>query len=163
LDKAQGGVNDCLAEKIGLEKLSPLIPEPLADNTHESFGIGRVGVLPAKMTLKELSSFVKKTLNLPAVRYSGDCDKIIQKIAVCGGDGSGARYISAAVKQGCDAYITGDLRYHCVQEALESGISFLAITHYGGEIHIVDAIVSRLKDHVEIFPSSIDGQVFTSM
>jgi dinuclear metal center YbgI/SA1388 family protein len=163
LDKAPGGVNDCLAEKIGLEKLTPLIPEPLSDNTLQSFGIGRIGFLPAKMKTTELARHVKSSLNLPTIRYSGEPEKLIKKIAICGGDGSGTRYIEAAIQKGCDAYITGDLRYHCVQEALESGIVLLDITHYSGEIPIVPAIVSRLEKFVKISPSSIDGQVFSSM
>ncbi|MCL1884979.1 MAG: Nif3-like dinuclear metal center hexameric protein [Defluviitaleaceae bacterium] len=161
LDKANNGVNDCLAEKIGLENLSPLIPEP--GDCEKPFGLGRVGFLPKELTLSELASHLKLALNLPSIRISGDSSKKIKKVALCGGDGSGSRFIEAAISQNCDAYITGDLRYHVVQEALESGITFLDITHYGGEIPIVDAIVSRLKPHVEIFPSSIYGQVFSSV
>ncbi|MCL1877419.1 MAG: Nif3-like dinuclear metal center hexameric protein, partial [Defluviitaleaceae bacterium] len=64
---------------------------------------------------------------------------------------------------GCDVYITGDLRYHAISDALESGIALIDVSHYGGEILVVDAIVSRLKNFVEIFPSSICGQNFASM
>jgi len=188
LDKAIGGVNDCLAEKIGLGNLTPLIycersqisasanDKSTLNSAVQKFdavrgltegvdnlGIGRVGFLSEKMTLSQLAEHVKTALNLPSLRYSGDTNKLIKKIGICGGDGSGSRYIDAAIKQNCDVYITGDLRYHCVQEALETGIAFLDITHYGGEIPIVDEIVSRLKNHIEIFPSSIDGQVFTSI
>ncbi|MCL1844907.1 MAG: Nif3-like dinuclear metal center hexameric protein [Defluviitaleaceae bacterium] len=164
LDKAPGGVNDCLAEKIGLEKIAPLIPE--SENEPESeniFGIGRTGYLKKETTLAQLIQHIKSVLNLPSLRFSGNSSKILKKIAVCGGDGSGNRYIDAAIAAECDAYVTGDLRYHAVQDALESGIALIDITHYGGEILVVDAIVARLKNYVEIFPSSIDGQVFETV
>ncbi|MDR0272227.1 MAG: Nif3-like dinuclear metal center hexameric protein [Clostridiales bacterium] len=155
LDKAVGGVSDCLAEKIGLNYVSPLIKEE-----NECIGIGRVGFISEETTLSRLAENVKISLNLPSLRFSGSSDKKIKKVAICGGDGSSARYVDAAISQNCDAYITGDLRYHCVQEALESGIGLIDITHYGSEILVVDAIISRFKNQVEIFPSSIDGQVF---
>ncbi|MCL2356578.1 MAG: Nif3-like dinuclear metal center hexameric protein [Defluviitaleaceae bacterium] len=170
IDKSAGGVNDLLAEKIGLTNVSPLIPEAYFENNappievcraSTNFGIGRVG--RSETTLAQLAEHVKSALNLPSVRFCGDASKKLKKIAVCGGDGSGARYINAAISHGCDVYITGDLRYHAVSEAMECGLSFIDITHYGGEILIVDAIVERLKNYVEIFPSSINGQVFETL
>ena len=160
LDKAQGGVNDCLAEKLGLKILSPLIPE----SEHPNIGIGRISQFPEKITLSQLAAHAKAALNLDSIRFSGDPNKPIKKIGICGGDGSGSRYVNAAISQDCDAYITGDLRYHCVQDALESGIGLIDITHYSGEILILQAIVNRLKNNnLEIFPTSIDGQVFKSI
>jgi dinuclear metal center YbgI/SA1388 family protein len=155
LDKAQGGVNDCLAEKIGLENLSSLAPE------ESNKGIGRVGFLREEKIFSLFAEGVKNKLNLPSVRICGDEKKLVKKIGLCGG--SGERYIDAAIKQGCDAFVTGDLRYHAVQDALESGIVLLDITHYSGEILVLDAIISRFKNHVEIFSSSIDGQVFSTL
>ncbi|MCL2225152.1 MAG: Nif3-like dinuclear metal center hexameric protein [Defluviitaleaceae bacterium] len=162
LDKAAGGVNDCLAQKIGLANLSPLIPE-----NDCGVGIGRVGFLPQKITAGAFYAALKETLGIDAIRFCGDKEKFVQKIGICGGDGSGARYVQAAINCGCDAYVTGDLRYHCVQDALESGIAMIDITHYGGEIFVLDEIVKRLKtaakNSFEIFPSSIGGQVFGHM
>ncbi|MCL1844227.1 MAG: Nif3-like dinuclear metal center hexameric protein [Defluviitaleaceae bacterium] len=161
LDKAVGGVNDCLAKKIGISPAEPLIAE------EDGFGIGRVGYLNEGIPFLQLVSHVKNALNLKNIRFSGNPEKIVKKIGMCGGDGSSSRYIGAAIEKNCDAYITGDLRYHCVQDALESGIALIDITHYCGEIIVIDAIVSRLQlafgKNVEIFPSSVNGQVFSSM
>jgi len=160
LDKAMGGVNDCIAEKIGLVDTVPLVPD--GDLEMEEIGIGRVAALQ-ETTLGELAERVKAALGLASVRVCGDIRKKIKKAAVCGGDGSGSRYIEAAIKNACDVYITGDLRYHAVQEALEQGLAFIDITHYGGEAIIVEEIVSRLKRHVAAVASSIDGQVFSTL
>jgi dinuclear metal center YbgI/SA1388 family protein len=201
LDKAVGGVNDCLAGKIGLQNLSPLVAESgleipsssagtimeasttegtiteasteagmdlnSAELCRAATGIGRVGFLPKKMKFVEFYEGLKNSLGIESIRYCGDAEKIVEKIGVCGGDGSNPRYINAAIAHGCDVYVTGDLRYHCAQDALESGITLVDITHYGGEVFILNEIVSRLrnaaKNSLEIFPSSIDGQVFKCM
>jgi len=188
LDKASGGVSDLLAQKIGLHDIAPLIPEShevqgLEHNAQDALllppveiaerfsstsqiGIGRVGFLLEEKSLTALAADIKAALQLSTVRISGDGDKKIKKIGLCGGDGSGSRYMEAAIAAKCDLYITGDLRYHAVQEALERGIAFVDITHYGGEVLVIDAIVSRLRDAVpglKIFPSSIDAQVFASL
>lgn len=154
LDKAQGGVNDCLAEKIGLSGLSPLEDES---------GLGRVGELTDEISLSYLAGRVKTALGLDAVRFAGDPGKSIKKIAICGGDGSGSRYVNAAIAKNCDVYITGDLRYHIVQESLEQNLAFIDVTHYASENPVINAIVSCLKGDVEVFASNINGQVFNSM
>ena len=160
LDKAVGGVSDCLARKIGLENTTPLIPD--AD---DSIGIGRVGFLPSEICFLEFFLQLKKTLGMDLLRFCGDEKKPVRKIALCGGDGSGNRYVEAAIKQNCDVYITGDLRYHSAQDAVEQGLSLVDITHYAGEVLIVDEIVSQLANsfgscNVEILASLMDGQVF---
>jgi len=168
LDKAIGGVNDCLAKKIGLQNAVPLIPEecPGADGfpAEAGAGIGRVGFLPAKTTLAEFFAELKISLGISAMRFCGDGAKKIEKVGICGGDGSGQRYIDAAVSHGCDAYVTGDLRYHAAQDAVESGLALVDITHYGGEIFVLDEIIARIKNasqnRIEIFASSINGQIF---
>ncbi|MCL1862517.1 MAG: Nif3-like dinuclear metal center hexameric protein [Defluviitaleaceae bacterium] len=152
LDKAEGGINDCLAEKIGLSNATAL---------DEESNLGRVGELADEITLSYLASRVKTALGLESVRIAGDPEKSIKKIAICGGDGT--KYIDCAISKNCDVYITGDLRYHVVQESIEQNIAFLDITHYAGEIPIVDSIVSRFCEFVEIHASQVDGQVFNSM
>jgi len=161
LDKAIGGVNDCLAERLGIENLTPLMEE---DSNADPVGIGRVGELPEVMTLSQLASHVKNSLNLPEIRYAGDPIAKIKTVGLCGGDGSGERYLKAAAKKGCEAYITGDLRYHAVQEALELGLNLLDITHYSSEVLIVDAIVRRLSQKgAEIHATRTKGQVLLTM
>jgi dinuclear metal center YbgI/SA1388 family protein len=152
LDKATGGVNDCLAEKIGLTNLSPLVED----------GMGRVGFLSQKILFAEFCEKIKKSFCVDTIRFCGDEKKLVHKIGVCGG--SGARYINNAIELGCDAYVTGDIGYHSAQDAIERGIALADITHYGGEIFILDEIVSRLKiaanNSFEIFTSSVNGQTF---
>jgi dinuclear metal center YbgI/SA1388 family protein len=171
LDKTFGGVNDCLAEKLGLTNISALVPEEFSGLCHEKsfppFGFGRIGILPDETTLEKFAVHVKNSLEIPSLRYAGEGSKKIKKVGVCGGNGTGAPYMDAAIKQNCDVYVTGDLRHHCVHEALEHGIALMDVTHYGSEVHVVEAIVSRLKENtkneIEIFASSINAQIFSTI
>jgi len=162
LDKAQGGVGDCLAEKIFDEKSSPaLVKEPFSDY----IGFGRIVILKEETTLDELLNHIKAALDLTHVRYSGSLSAKIKKVGLCGG--SGMNFWQTAKDENCDAYITGDIRHHDALNALDAGLSLIDITHYSGENVIVEAIVSRLREKavqngldLEITATSVDGQAF---
>lgn len=87
----------------------------ILDQRTEEFGLGRVGKLPEAMELKEFAQFVKKVLDVPAVRIVGDASKSVRKVAVLGG--SGSKYIRAAKRKGADVFVTGDMDFHSAQDA----------------------------------------------
>ncbi|GEE03422.1 GTP cyclohydrolase 1 type 2 [Gordonia spumicola] len=84
-------------------------------------GLGRIGRLPAAMTLAEFVSHVGDSLPSAAwpVRAAGDPDTVVETVAVCGG--AGDSLIGAATAARVDAYVTGDLRHHVVDEATRAG------------------------------------------
>ena len=57
LDVARGGVNDVLAARLGLEKLSAFVITHQEDGVTES--IGRVGTLPTPMSIEDFARTVK--------------------------------------------------------------------------------------------------------
>lgn len=87
----------------------------------EAFGLGRIGELPAPMTLREFTQQVADAL--PAtewgVRAAGDPDAMIRTVAVS--SGSGDSFLDAVRGLGVDAYVTSDLRHHPVDEYLRAG------------------------------------------
>ncbi|MEV0031123.1 Nif3-like dinuclear metal center hexameric protein [Nocardia sp. NPDC050793] len=84
-------------------------------------GIGRVGVLPEPEPLREFTARVAAALpaTVWGVRAAGDPDRVIERVAVCGG--AGDSYLSTAARLGVDAYLTSDLRHHPVDEHLRTG------------------------------------------
>ncbi|WP_143965502.1 Nif3-like dinuclear metal center hexameric protein [Gordonia zhaorongruii] len=84
-------------------------------------GLGRVGTLPAPMRLDEFVAHVSASLPTAAwpVRAAGDPGELVEIIAVCGG--AGDSLIDTATAAGADAYVTGDLRHHVVDEARRAG------------------------------------------
>lgn len=112
------------------------------DQRTEEFGLGRVGKLEAAMKLGEFAEFVKKALDVPALRIVGDSSKMIRKIAVLGG--SGSKYIKAAKRKGADVFITGDMDFHSAQEA---ELMDLAIVDPGH--HVEKVMIKGVARHME--------------
>jgi len=84
-------------------------------------GAGRVGELtspvPLRAFLRQVCAALPPT---PAgIRAAGDPDRLVSRVAVCGGAGDG--YLADAARVGADVYVTGDLRHHPAAEHLESG------------------------------------------
>jgi len=77
-----------------------------------STGIGRVGQLPTALPLHAFADRVAAALpSTPAgIRYAGDPDRPIRRVAVSGG--SGDSLLAAAAAAGADVFVTADLRHH---------------------------------------------------
>ncbi|GAA1810465.1 Nif3-like dinuclear metal center hexameric protein [Nesterenkonia flava] len=134
-DSAVGGVNDVLAEILGLEDSAPL---QAAESGLPEEGLGRIGTLPAGTTLGEFAAKVFGILPAVAggVRVAGDRDAFVQRVALCGG--AGDSLLAAAREAGADVYITADLRHHPASEAREAagvgGRPFLIdVSHFASE------------------------------
>ncbi|OPX14696.1 Nif3-like dinuclear metal center hexameric protein [Gordonia sp. i37] len=85
-----------------------------------ALGLGRVGVLAEPMTVAQFAQRAAHALRTPwGVRATGPADRQITTVAVCGG--AGDSLLATVAQLGVDAYLTGDLRHHPVDEALRSG------------------------------------------
>jgi len=106
LDSAKDGLNDWLAEAFNILDVKPLLANPGGET-----GLGRIGHLEKPMTVREYAAFIRDVCGVEKVRVvANDTERLIQKIAVLGGDG-GKEY-SVAQEQGADAYVTADIYYH---------------------------------------------------
>ena len=135
---------------------------PLA-NEGKKAGIGRIGYLSNTVRLKEFIDLVKEKLALSMVRYCGDLEKKVEKVALCGG--SGASYISRAAFLGADVYLTADLKYHEAQDALARGLALVDAGHYGTEQPVIATVAAYLqqeliKNEVKVYVSQINSDPF---
>ena len=138
LDSVEGGVNDVLANRLGLTKIRPLMQTPGGEP-----GLGRIGELEQTTGIDEFVASLKDSLHLKNLRLiSGNREKI-KKVALCGG--SAAEFIDKAAMLGADVYVTGDIRYHDAQHAAELGIYAIDAGHFGTEYPIVDELTKKLK------------------
>ena len=94
-------------------------------------GLGRVGELPAPLTLRALVEQAAQVLPPTAwgVRAAGDPEQVVRTLAVCGGSGDSLLRPAAAA---ADAYLTADLRHHPASEAPE-GLALLDAAHWATE------------------------------
>ena len=132
LDEAEDGVDDTLAEALGLT------PE-----CHLAEGkIGHVSMLPEQMPLQEFLPMVKERLHANGLRYC-DGGRPVQRIAT--GCGSCGEYLADAVQAGCDTFITGDVKYSVMIDALGQGINLIDAGHYPTENPIVAKLHQKLS------------------
>lgn len=129
MDSAFCGVNSVLAETLGLQNISPLDNSKFPENENY-LGVGAIGMLQQKTQAKDFLSFVKKQLNLPAIRFIGNLEQDIQKVGLCGGAGS--FLTQTAIKNNCDIFLTGDLKYHDFL-SYEDDIILADIGHFESE------------------------------
>lgn len=134
-------------------------------NSGYSLGLGRVGKLIAPMTLPEFIAQVKMVLGIEYVSVVGPLDKIVKKVAVCGGSGAG--FINKAAFAGADVMITGDVKYHEAQNALAVGIAVIDAGHFATEQPVVPALAEYLttcgtkgKWAVDINVDTVNKDVF---
>ena len=130
LDAAEGGVNDALAGKLGLNDTKALTEEK----------IGRIGMLKCEKPLVEFIQDVIKYLGCNGLRYT-DCGKPVHRVAV--GGGACGDYIGQAVALGCDTFVTSDLSYH---EFLDTkALNLIDAGHFPTENVICPVILERLQ------------------
>ena len=79
-------------------------------------GFGAVGDLPAPLALDAFLDHVAHALGTPALRHVGSSDRLVRRVAVCGG--SGLSFLPDALRARADAYVTADVTYHRWAEAL---------------------------------------------
>ena len=131
LDAVAGGVNDVLANAIGLQEIIPF--------GKDGEEMGRIGNLPAPMTLREFAELVKRATGAKQVQIS-DSGKPVSRVAVLGGGGAGES--GAAAAAGADTYLTGDLRHDQLTEAPERGMNLVQ----GGHFYTENLVCNRIRD-----------------
>ncbi len=107
-----------------------------------SRGLGRIGRLQQSVVLKNYIELIKDRLDLPVLKYIGNLQKKIKKVALC--TGSGSEFIDDAYFAGADLYLTGDIKYHDAQHAEEKGLAVLDIGHYASEVIVKDLLKNKL-------------------
>jgi dinuclear metal center YbgI/SA1388 family protein len=122
-------------------------------------GSGRVGELPAPMTLGEFTAHAARSLPSTSwgVRAAGDPAAVLRRVAVCGG--SGSSYLDAARAAGADVFLTADLKHHVTSDAVTDPRRPMALVdaaHWATEAPWLDAVGAALVDR---FGTSLDVHV----
>lgn len=111
------------------------------------------GELSQATTLSTFAEKISRTL-LRKPTIIGDPDKPIRQIAWCTGAAQG--YFEAAIQQGVDAYITGEISEQNVHAARESGVAFIAAGHHATERYGVQAVGDHIAQKFGIQHQFVD-------
>ena len=144
LDQAPGGVNDVLAQVLGLENVEVLNPHG-CDEQGRPWGLIRMGSVP-RQDLPTFLATVKENLRCEGLRYA-DGGKDVCRVAVGGGSCSGAMYEVAAA--GCDTFVTADVKYNGFWDAKDLGLNLIDAGHFHTENPVVPVLAAKLQ---EAFP-----------
>lgn len=111
-------------------------------NENVNYGYGAIGELNKPMKIGDFLYFVSSKLKTRGLRYASGKAQKLKKVAVCGG--SCSELVDEAIRQGADAFVTADLKYHTFQEA-DKKILLIDAGHYETEVPVLDEIKSRLE------------------
>lgn len=114
---------------------------PLLDGA--PLGFGRVGSLPETLPLAEVAERIRSGLPAPHLRYAGEPDRPVRRVAIVGG--AGDSLLEAARASGADVYVTGDLRHHVTLDALTVGFALIDAGHHATEVAAMPAFLDRLE------------------
>ena len=144
------GMADLAADYLKLEEREVLsVTEETRDRCE---GLGRVGMLPKQMSLRECGEFVKAALSLNDVKIYGDLEQPVHRAAIC--TGSGKSMISDVLANGADVYVTGDIDHHTGIDAVAAGLAVIDAGHYGTEYIFMDAMKKKLGENFPELPTT---------
>lgn len=117
----------------------------LADTAEQP--AGRMGRLSTPVSLRQFVANVDTTLATISMAW-GDPDRLISRVAVCGGAADGEW--ESAQANAADVFLTGEVRQHIGLEASESGFAVVASGHYAteqpGSAALRDALAIKLPN-----------------
>ncbi|MCA9059062.1 MAG: Nif3-like dinuclear metal center hexameric protein [Planctomycetaceae bacterium] len=138
-DSARTGINQQLAESLGLTGIQPLRVNPV----DSLVGAGRCGTLSESISLKELLELVRSRTGASYLEFVGSSRGQCRRIAV--GCGSAAEFLRDAIALGCDTFITGEARFHSALEARSAGVTLILTGHYASERPAMEWLATELQ------------------
>lgn len=142
LDAAVGGVNDALAAALGLQD-THLLKSYGVYRDGTPYGIERVGVLPeGAVPLEAFAAQVKEKLGANGVRFV-DAGRPVHRVAVGGGSCSSS--MKEVFADGCDTFVTADVKYDGFLDAKAMGLNLIDAGHFPTENVVCPVLVSWLK------------------
>ena len=161
LDAVHGGVNDALAQKLGLVQIEQLKQDGV-DASGRPYGIGRVGnTAGIPMYAPAFAAFVKEALGANGVRYV-DARRPVRRVAV--GGGACADMLKDALAMGCDTFVTADVKYNGFLDAKALGVNLIDAGHYPTEQVVVPVLAKWLESgfpKVEVLTTQRHKEVFS--
>lgn len=156
-DSALFGVNRQLAEGLGLIEVKSLYPGKISstremlegldyidasamdqevDDEKEGhvaplLGTGRIGRFSKPKKFSKLIEQVKDMLQIDRLLVEGEDDRLVRKVAI--GCGAADDFVEQAAKEGADALLLGEARFHACLDGRARGLGMILAGHYATE------------------------------
>jgi len=132
LDQANGGVNDILAQILGLQNI-----ETICENGMQLLRCGEV----KEQDLNSFLAAVKEKLHCDGLRYVRGRKKV-RKVAVGGGSCGDA--VLDAYDAGCDTFVTADVKYNQFWDAHDLGMNLIDAGHFCTENPVCGYLAEKI-------------------
>ena len=131
LDIAEGGVNDTLCEKLGIENTTAFLP------------FGRIGDV-REQNFADFCVFASEALKCIPFQ-TVDAGRSVRRVAVVSGGGKDE--VRDAYNAGADTYLTGEASHSAMIDAAEYGINMLCCGHFETENPVVPVLAGIISKH----------------
>jgi len=114
-----------------------------SEKASEWVGSGMIGELAEPLAEMDFLRYLKEAMHTSCVRYTPLPGKKVKRVAVCGG--AGGFLLSRAIREGADAFVTADYKYHEFFNA-DGHLIIADIGHYESEqftIELLQEIISQ--------------------
>lgn len=152
LDALEGGVNDILAEKLGLENVQIIGDERIC----------RIGDIKEELDVIDFAEAIKEKLSCGCGEKEAavaicPAGKKVKRVAVLGG--SGGDDIKVAAAHGADTFVTGELKYHERLSAADFGMNLICAGHFFTEYPVCEFLKNTVN---KICPDASAEVIFSN-
>lgn len=152
-DNAELGINQWLAESLGLNSIAPLRPF----QKEIPGGSGRVGVFDTPQTKQEFLDRLAAAVGARYLEVAWHGDERVSRVGLA--CGSAAEYLSDALQADCDTFVTGEARFHSAVECQSQHVNLVLTGHFSSErpgVVKLAQVLARQLSGVECFASEVD-------
>ena len=164
-DSAASGINQQIAEKLGLRDIETLYPSRCdetvsatgnqapqgTENSQVPQGTGRIGTFLQTIPLSQLVGQTAALFGLQVLPYVGQAEKMVRRVAI--GCGAAGEFLEQAKQRHADAFLVGEAKFHQYLEASAHDIAMILPGHYASERFAVEQMAEQLatqfRDQIE--------------
>lgn len=132
------GINRFLADQYEVEEVVKL---------NDEHGYGIIGTFKSSVSADAFIKNTKSIFNIETVKCVNLKATELKKIAVC--SGASSDFISDAIRQNVDAYITSDIKYHEAQAVLGTEVALIDVGHFESEFVYLKYLCQLLSERIE--------------
>ena len=147
-DNAKTGINQQLADVLGLDSIKPLQAFSQVMVNDETIGVGRCGTLSndKPFTIGDLIRRIQSSIPSIQPRQTHSLDHAISKVGIVCGSGGGL--LGLVASRSCDAMLTGEATYHQCLEAESRGVAMIMIGHHASEAFAMKTLAVQLQSRL---------------
>ena len=116
-------------------------------DVEDKIGLGRMGLLARPMQLSAILKKIKSFTGADVAGIVGVKKRMVKKAAVCAGACS--KLIMNVIAEGCDLYVTGEIKHHQAVAAEQAGLTVVCLSHTVSERFILKKIAKELQKQIK--------------